>query len=134
MKTKFLLFAAFLGCYVCAFATTNKASQIDISKLNAEKEYLSTINQCANHKLYQKTLDNALSTKDQTKRTIFAAQIEETIINNPACFISALNKMGAKKCEAVEQSFVREAYFYPRHELYRALSTASNFGGSCFAV
>lgn len=137
MKTKKLLFTALLGFYVgfstVAIATTSKTPPIDVSKLNAEKDYLGSINQCASPKLYSKVVDSALNTKDQTKHTIFAAQIEETIINNPACFVSAVSKMGYKKCEAIEENFVREPYFYPRHELYKALSTADNFGSSCFS-
>ena len=133
MKTKILLFAALLGFSAVAIATTSKTSSIDVSKLYAEKDYLSAINQCASPKLYSKVVDYALNTKDQTKRTIFAAQIEETIINNPACFVTAVSKMGYKKCDAIEENFVREPYFYPRHELYKALSTADNFGSSCFS-
>ncbi len=133
MKTKILLFAALLGCSVVELATTSKTSPIDVSKLNAEKDYLGVINQCANPKLYSKIVDYALNAKDQTKHTIFAAQIEETIINNPACFVTAVSKMGYKKCETIEENFVREPYFYPRHQLYSALITANNFGGSCFS-
>ena len=137
MKTKILLFTALLGCSLgfsaVAIATTSKTSSIDVSKLYAEKDYLGAINQCASPKLYSKLVDYALNTKDQTKRTIFAAQIEETIINNPACFVTAVSKMDYKKCDAIEENFVREPYFYPRHELYKALSTADNFGSSCFS-
>ena len=133
MKTKILLFAALLGCSAVALATTSNNAQIDVSKLNAEKDYLSAINQCANPRLYSKVMDYALNAKDQSKRTVFAAQIEETIINNPACFVTAISKMGYKKCEAVEENFVREPYFYPRYKLYKALGTADNFASSCFS-
>jgi hypothetical protein len=133
MKFNFLLLSVLLSFCLEAFATTNQTPQLDASKLNAEKDYLSAINQCSNTQLFSKVIDQALKTKDEAKRTVFAAQIEETIINNPSCFVAAVTKMGYQKCEVVEENFVREPYFYPRYELYRALSSASNFGGSCFA-
>jgi hypothetical protein len=133
MKTKFLLFATLLVFCAPVFATTNKTVSIDVSALNAEKEYLAMINQCANPKLYSKILESALDTKNQDKRTAFAAQIEETIINNPACFVTTMTKLGYKKCTAVKETFIQEPYFYPKHDIYRALRTASNFADSCFA-
>jgi hypothetical protein len=133
MKTKFLLFGALLAFYVSAYATTSKTSQIDVPSLHAEKDYLSIINQCSNPKLFKQILDKAIEEKDQNKRTTYAAQIEETMINNPSCFVAAVTKLGYKKCEVVEENFVKEPYFYPRHEIYRALSSASDFPGSCFA-
>lgn len=133
MKNNFLLFGILLSFYLNCLATTNRTPQIDTSRLNAQKEYLGTINQCSNAKLFSKVIDQALKTKDEAKRTAIAAQIEETIISNPSCFVAAVTKMGYQKCEVVEDSFVREPYFYPRHQLYKALSSASNFGGSCFA-
>ena len=133
MKLRFLLLALLLSLHVTAFATTNKAPQINVPILRAEKDYLSMINQCSNPKHYNKILDQALDAKDQNKRTSFAAQIEETIMNNPSCFVAAVTKLGHDKCEAVEENFVREPYFYPRDEIYRALSSAADYPNSCFA-
>jgi hypothetical protein len=133
MKTKAIFIVFMFSFSVAAFATTNKITQMNVEKLHAQKDYLNMINQCANTKLYNKTLDQALSTKDESKRIVYAAQIEETIINNPSCFIAAVNKLGNKKCEVVEENFIRETYFYPRHEIYRSLSSADDFASSCFA-
>ena len=133
MKSKNFLIGFLLSFCLSAFATENKTTAINVEKLNAEKDYLNMINQCANTKLYNKILDQALSTKDESKRIVYAAQIEETIINNPSCFIAAVNKLGNKKCEVVEENFIRETYFYPRHEIYRSLSSADDFASSCFA-
>jgi hypothetical protein len=133
MTKNFLLFSVLFSFCLGAFATTNKTPQIDISSLSAQKEFLGMINECSNPKLYSKLLSKALDTKDQAQRTVFAARIEETIMNNPSCFVTAVSKLGDKKCEAVEESFIREPYFYPRYEIYRALSSASNYSQSCFA-
>lgn len=133
MKTTFLVFGALLSICLDAFATTDRTSKIDVSSLNAQKEFLGMINECSNPMLYSKMLEKALDTKNQAKRQIFSARIEETIINNPSCFVTAVTKLGDKKCEAVEETFLREPYFYPKHEIYRALSASSNYAQSCFA-
>ncbi len=133
MKSKIFLIGFLLSFCLSAFATANKTTAINVEKLNAEKDYLNMINQCANPKLYNKMLDQALASKDESKRALFAAQIEETIINNPSCFIAAVTKLGNKKCEIVEESFIKEPYFYPRHEIYKSLSSATDYANSCFA-
>lgn len=133
MKTKLIFIGFMISFSVTAFATSNKTIQLNVEKLHAQKNYLNMINQCANTKLYSKILDQALSTKDESKRTFYAAQIEEVIINNPSCFIAAVSKLGNKKCEVVEENFIREPYFYPRHEIYRSLSSVNEYASSCFA-
>ena len=133
MKLKTFIIGFLLGFCLSAFATANKTTGINVEKLNAEKDYLNMINQCANPKLFNKILDQALATKDESKRALFAAQIEETIMNNPSCFIDAVSKLGNKKCEVVEDSFIKEPYFYPRHEIYKSLSSAADYASSCFA-
>ena len=133
MKSKLFVIGVLFSFCLTAFGTVNKTTPINIEKLNAEKDYLNVINQCANPKLYNKILDQALATKDESKKALFAAQIEETIMNNPSCFIAAVTKLGNKKCEIVEESFIKEPYFYPRHEIYKSLSSAADFASSCFA-
>ena len=133
MKTTAIFIGFIFSFSLAAFASTNKTTQMNVEKLHAQKDYLNAINQCANPKLYNKILDQALSTKDESKRVFYAAQIEETIINNPSCFIAAVTKLGNKRCEIIEESFIREPYFYPRHEIYRSLSSADDFASSCFA-
>ena len=133
MKKMVFFIGYFLSFCLAAHAKTNETSPIDIVRLNAQKDYLYTINQCANPKLYNQLLEKAMGAKDESKRIFYAAQIEEMIINNPSCFLNALSKLGYKKCEVVEDSFIKEPYFYPRHEIYRSLSSSSEYARSCFA-
>lgn len=127
----FLVLSVLLQSISATANTTPK--QVDMQSLSLQKSYLQTID-CRSPKKLAGMLSTALKTADDyTAKANNAVVIEEIIINNPSCFIQALNNLPAKQCSKVEDTFINETFFYPRSEIKSALMGATNYNKSCIA-
>jgi hypothetical protein len=120
--------------FFISFSLAFANQSIDIQKLERQKRFISTINQCSNPTKLDQFIQNALNnTSDYEKRAQHAAFIEELIKFNPSCFVASINKLDHKNCEKIDESYLREPFFYPREDLKASLATAKNFNSSCLA-
>lgn len=128
----YLSILSFLFISISATANTT-TKQVDIQSLSLQKSYLQTID-CRSPKRLAGMLSTALKNADNyNAKANNAGVFEEIIINNPSCFIQALNTLPQKKCLQVEDVFINETFFYPRNEIKSALQNATNYSKSCIA-
>jgi hypothetical protein len=106
---------------------------INMQIFSLQKSYLQTID-CRSPKRLAGMISTALkSVDDYTAKANNAEVFEEIMINNPSCFIQALNALPPKKCLQVEDAFINETFFYPRNDIKSALQNATNYSKSCIA-
>jgi hypothetical protein len=130
MKSILVIFSLFLS--FSSFAKTS-VSNVNVQTLTLQKLYLQTID-CRAPKKLSNLLESAIkSADDLTTKGINASVMEEIIMNNPSCFIQALNHLPKKVCRQIEENYINETFFYPRDEIKRALSKAKNYSNSCIA-
>jgi hypothetical protein len=111
------------------------ANQDDYAqKLQLQKKFLSTINQCSNPQILDQFFKNAVkNASDQNERAKHAALLEELIKYNPSCFVASVKKLDNETCEKIEESYLNEPFFYPRDDLRASLSSVKGFKSSCLA-
>jgi hypothetical protein len=128
----YFLVLIFLLPNISAAANTTP-KQVNMQRLSLQKSYLQTID-CRSPKRLAGMISTALkSVDDYTAKANNAEVFEEIMINNPSCFIQALNALPPKKCLQVEDAFINETFFYPRNDIKSALQNATNYSKSCIA-
>jgi hypothetical protein len=128
----YFLVLIFLLPNISAAANTTP-KQVNMERLSLQKSYLQTID-CRSPKRLAGMISTALkSVDDYTAKANNAEVFEEIMINNPSCFIQALNALPPKKCLQVEDAFINETFFYPRNDIKSALQNATNYSKSCIA-
>jgi len=130
MKSVLVLFSLLLS--FSSFAKSS-ASNVNVETLALQKLYLQTIDCRASKKLSNLIESATKSADDLTAKGINASVMEEIMMNNPSCFIQALNHLPKKVCRQIEENYINETFFYPRDEIKRALSNAKNYSNSCVA-
>lgn len=109
------------------------SQQVDMQNLSRQKSYLQTVD-CRSPKRLTGMLSSALkSAENYAAKANNALVFEEIIINNPSCFIQALNNLPPKQCLQVEETFIKETFIYPRNDIKSALEGAVNYNKSCIA-
>jgi len=117
-KITFLIFMSF-----CLTSQATTSQSINVESLNLQKNYLKSINQCASEKTFLPFIKSAV--KDANTfyaHGNYAQTIEETIVQNPACFVASTNKLTQRECQALNDQYIREPFFYPRALLSDSLS------------
>lgn len=121
-----------LSCLSISLATANQDD--NAQKLQLQKKFLSTINQCSNPQILDQFFKNAVkNASDQNERAKHAALLEELIKYNPSCFVASVKKLDNETCEKIEESYLNEPFFYPRDDLRASLSSVKGFKSSCLA-
>ena len=129
MKTLVLIL---LSCLSISLATANQDD--NAQKLQLQKKFLSTINQCSNPQVLDQFFKNAVkNASDQNERAKHAALLEELIKYNPSCFVASVKKLDNETCEKIEESYLNEPFFYPRDDLRASLSSVKGYKSSCLA-
>ena len=129
MKTLVLIL---LSCLSISLATANQDD--NAQKLQLQKKFLSTINQCSNPQILDQFFKNAVkNASDQNERAKHAALLEELIKYNPSCFVASVKKLDNETCEKIEESYLNEPFFYPRDDLRASLSSVKGYKSSCLA-
>ena len=129
MKTVILIL---LSCLSISLATANQDD--NAQKLQLQKKFLSTINQCSNPQVLDQFFKNAVkNASDQNERAKHAALLEELIKYNPSCFVASVKKLDNETCEKIEESYLNEPFFYPRDDLRASLSSVKGYKSSCLA-
>ena len=119
-----------LSFFSLAFANQD----INIQKLQSQKQSISTINQCSNPAQLDQFIQNALdNVTNHEKKAKHAAFLEGLIKYNPSCFVASVKKLDPKSCEKIEESYLNEPFFYPREDLRASLAKAKNYKASCLA-
>ena len=119
-----------LSCFSLALANQD----INTQKLESQKKFISNINQCSNPAQLDQFIQNALeNVSNHEKRAQHAALLEELIKYNPSCFVASVKKLDPKSCEKIEDSYLKEPFFYPREDLRASLASAKNYKASCLA-
>lgn len=109
------------------------SSRVDAKTLALQKSYLQTVD-CREPKRLTNMLEQSLKDNDNIATKAKKASVfEEVMMNNPSCFIQALNDLPPKVCNQIKDIFIHETFFYPRNEIKRALSKAKNYRSSCIA-
>lgn len=115
-----------------AIANTS-SQQVDSQNLSLQKSYLQTID-CRSPKRLAGMISQALKNADNyTVKAKNAVVLEEIMMNNPSCFIQAVNNLPSKQCSKVEETLINETFFYPRNDIRSALESAANYSKSCIA-
>jgi hypothetical protein len=105
------------------------------AKLSAQKAFIANINQCNAPKILSKMMQVALkNVDDYAARAGNAGHFEEIMLNNPGCFISAINELPKHECEQIAEVFIQETFFYPRDEIKKSLTKAKDYRKSCMAA
>ncbi len=121
-----------LSCLSISLATANQDD--NAQKLQLQKKFLSTINQCSNPQVLDQFFKNAVkNASDQNERAKHAALLEELIKYNPSCFVASVKKLDNETCEKIEESYLNEPFFYPRDDLRASLSSVKGYKSSCLA-
>jgi len=121
-----------LSCLSISLATANQDD--NAQKLQLQKRFLSTINQCSNPQILDQFFKNAVkNASDQNERAKHAALLEELIKYNPSCFVASVKKLDNETCEKIEESYLNEPFFYPRDDLRASLSSVKGYKSSCLA-
>jgi 3-methyladenine DNA glycosylase AlkD len=121
-----------LSCLSISLATANQDN--NAQKLQLQKKFLSTINQCSNPQVLDQFFKNAVkNASDQNERAKHAALLEELIKYNPSCFVASVKKLDNETCEKIEESYLNEPFFYPRDDLRASLSSVKGYKSSCLA-
>lgn len=121
-----------LSCLSISLATANQDDYAQ--KLQLQKKFLSTINQCSNPQILDQFFKNAVkNASDQNERAKHAALLEELIKYNPSCFVASVKKLDNETCEKIEESYLNEPFFYPRDDLRASLSSVKGYKSSCLA-
>jgi len=121
-----------LSCLSISLATANQDD--NAQKLQLQKKFLSTINQCSNPQILDQFFKNAVkNASDQNERAKHAALLEELIKYNPSCFVASVKKLDNETCEKIEESYLNEPFFYPRDDLRASLSSVKGYKSSCLA-
>lgn len=130
MRTILVLFSLLLSFSATANMTL---PNVDVETLVLQKSYLQTVD-CREPKRLTYLLQLSLKdTDDLAAKGNNANVFEEIMMNNPSCFIQALNDLPPTVCNQIEDNFIYETFFYPRNEIKRALSSAKNYHNSCIA-
>jgi hypothetical protein len=125
-----VIFLTLVSYFSLAFANQD----INTQKLQSQKQFITTINQCSNPAQLEQFIQNALqNVSSYEKRAQHAALLEELIKYNPSCFVSSIKNLDLKSCEKMEESYLNEPFFYPREDLRASLAKAKNFKTSCLA-
>ena len=126
------LIVILLSCLSISLATANQDD--NAQKLQLQKKFLSTINQCSNPQVLDQFFKNAVkNASDQNERAKHAALLEELIKYNPSCFVASVKKLDNETCEKIEESYLNEPFFYPRDDLRASLSSVKGYKSSCLA-
>ncbi len=89
---------------------------------------------CRTQKQLTTALENALKqTESLTAKGNNASVFEEIMINNPTCFIQALNALPKTSCKQFATEYIEETFFYPRSAINESLSGAKEYNKSCIA-
>ena len=121
-----------LSCLSISLASANQDD--NAQKLQLQKKFLSTINQCSNPQVLDQFFKNAVkNASDQNERAKHAALLEELIKYNPSCFVASVKKLDNETCEKIEESYLNEPFFYPRDDLRASLSSVKGYKSSCLA-
>lgn len=129
------MFKHFTLIVLCSFCLTSHATTnqgINLESLMLQKNYLKSINQCASDKTFVPFI--RLAIKDANtfyEHGSYAQTIEETIIQNPACFIYSTTKLSQKECQVLNEQYIKEPFFYPRVMLSDSLSKVKGVNQSC---
>lgn len=116
-----------------ASAGKNNTKKLNIQALSLQKSYLQTID-CRDSKRLSNLLQASLKEIDNlATKGKNASVFEEIIMNNPSCFIQAVNALPSKVCRQIESQFIHETFFYPRDEIKAALSSSQHYDESCLA-
>lgn len=130
MRFALMLFTLFLSFYGHANVD---APSIDLEALAQQKSYIQMVD-CRAPKQLTHLLEQSLKDTDNlATKGKSASVLEEVMMNNPDCFIQALNDLPPAVCSQIEQNFIQETFFYPRSELRQALSNAKSYRNSCIA-
>lgn len=133
MVVLFCLFFSFTALAKQTLPTRAAAPSVDLEALALQKSYLQTIDCRAPERLTHLLQQSLSNTDNLTDKGNNASVFEEVMMNNPSCFIAALNDLPEKMCQQVAENFIRETFFYPRSEIKQALSSAQNYSNSCIA-
>ena len=107
---------------------------INMQKLELQKKFISTINQCSNPEQLDQFIKNAVKNiSNSTERARHAALLEELIKYNPSCFVASVKKLDIKTCEKIEESYLSEPFFYPIEDLRASLASVKDYKASCLA-
>lgn len=124
----------FLPLFVSFYVHANvDASGIDLQALAQQKSYIQKVDCRAPKRLTQLLEQSLKETDNLAAKGKSASVLEEVMMNNPDCFIQALNDLPPAVCSQIEQQFIQETFFYPRSELRQALSNAKSYRNSCIA-
>jgi hypothetical protein len=114
-------------------ANTNN-STIPVTKLDLQKKYIASINQCSTPYRLANKIKSALKNVDDYEiKAINAGQFEEIIMCNPSCFVDAMNKLTKNQCLQATSAFVNETFFYPREDIKQALNSEKTYRLNCMA-
>ncbi len=115
-----------------ASANTSKPS-INLQNLALQKAYIQAID-CRSPQKVSSLISSAIKQADNyAAKANNASVLEEIMVNNPPCFIQALNQLPAKACLQFKEQYIEETFFYPRDDIKQALATAKNYSKSCIA-
>ena len=125
---KHLSLVVLLSVSFSSYATPTPS--INVDGLLMQKQYLKNINQCATENSFNAFIKSAI--KDAN--TFYQhGTIEETVLNNPACFVYSASKLSQKECQTLNQAYIKEPFFYPRAMLSDALSKVKGINQTCLA-
>ena len=129
---KYITLIALLSLSFASFATPKP--DINVESLLMQKQYLKNINQCATEKSFNTFIKSAI--KDANTFYLhgnYAETIEETVINNPACFVYSASKLSQKDCQVLNEAYIKEPFFYPRAMLTDSLNKVKGINQTCLA-
>ena len=129
---KYLSLVVLLSASFSSYATPTPS--INVDGLLMQKQYLKNINQCATEKSFNAFIKSAIKDANTFyQHGTYAETIEETVLNNPACFVYSASKLSQKECQTLNQSYIKEPFFYPRAMLSDALSKVKGINQTCLA-
>ncbi|MDG1097526.1 MAG: hypothetical protein P8N23_07995 [Methylophilaceae bacterium] len=129
----FFRMTAIISLLLFGLHNANALTKNDNQTLLLQKQYLNQINACAAPSTFSRLIEEILNSQSYDSTANFAMNIEEMILQNPACFVEASIKIGSAKCKILESKFINEPYFNPRENLKQALSSTNLYSKSCFA-
>jgi hypothetical protein len=125
---------------MCLMFSTNLSANLshgnDLAiKLQNQKAFIANINQCSAPKRLSRMMQVALkNVDDYAARASNAGHFEEIMLNNPSCFITAINELPKHECERIAEVFIQETFFYPRDEIKESLTKVKDYRKSCMAA
>lgn len=108
-------------------------ANVDVQTLALQRSYLQAIDCRTPQKLTEALKQSLKDANNLIARGHHASVFEEIMMQNPACFIQALNALPQRTCERFAADYIHETFFYPRAMIKKSLSTAKDYQESCIA-